>query len=366
VGVIEQSPFPFYGPLAPGEGFGRASLREDLARRIEERRVTALLGPRRYGKTSVLRQVMSDLDGKGFDAVWVDLYASTSMADIAGAFDRGLAATQGPIRKVLDTLAGSLSLSLGLLGVELSKGARDRPEPSQKLRSMLQLLTRAAQKRNIVLVLDEFSGIAGVDGAAGVLRTELQHHFRDLAIVFAGSQPSTMTMLFADRAQPFFSQADLVLMPPLSTEEVIAIVDHGFRSSGRDAGPVPSMLAATSNGHPQRTMQLADAVWQLVPHGGRADADLWAEALERVRESVNSAEEAVFGLMPAGHQKVIRIVASGGSVYGAAADVLSLSNGTARGAVAALLGSADLVRVDDRLEVVDPLLADWVRRRFAV
>ena len=37
------------------------------------------------------------------------------------------------------------------------------------------------------VVLDEFSGIADVPKAAGLLRTELQHHYRDLALVFAGS-----------------------------------------------------------------------------------------------------------------------------------------------------------------------------------
>jgi hypothetical protein len=364
--VVEPSPFPFYGPLAPGEVFGRTALRADLTRRIRERRVTALLGPRRYGKTSVLRQISADLEAKGHDTVWVDLYESSSMADVAGAFDHGLAATQGPVRKALDHMAGSLSLTLGVLGVELSRSARDRPEPVLKLRSMLQLLVRVAEKRKIVLVLDEFSGIAGVDKAAGVLRTELQHHFRELAIVFAGSQPSTMAMLFSDRSQPFFSQADLVTIAPLTTAEVIEIVDRGFAASGRDAGPLPGLVAATSQGHPQRAMQLADAGWRRVQKGRRATPATWDDALADVRLAVDSGIERVFQLVPAGQQKVLRVVANGGSVYGTAADVLSLSGGTARSGVEALLGSADLVRVDDRLTLVDPLFADWIRRRFPV
>ena len=55
---------------------------------------------------------------------------------------------------------------------------------------------------------------------AAMLRTQLQHHYRQLGIVFAGSQPSTMRMLFTDHAQPFFAQADLVEIGPLADDAV--------------------------------------------------------------------------------------------------------------------------------------------------
>lgn len=74
----------------------------------------------------------------------------------------------------------------------------------------------------------------------------------------------------------------------------------------------------------------------------------------------------LFDLLPVGHQKTLRVVSAGGSVYGAAAEVLDLASGTARGAVNALLGNGYLVRDDDRLRIVDPLLADWIRRRLPV
>lgn len=364
--MVESSPFPFQGPLQPGEIHGRTALRSDLARRIEQRRLTALLGPRRYGKTSLVRQVAADLEAEGHDTIWVDLYELSSMADLAGAFDRGLASTRGPVRTALDQLAGSLSLSLGVLGVELSKGARDRPEPVLKLRSMLQLVVTVAQRCKVVLVLDEFSGIAGVEHAAGVLRTELQHHYRELGIVFAGSQPSTMTMLFADKAQPFFSQADLVEIGPLSSSEVEDAVRTGFERTGRSAGPVLGPLVAMAEGHPQRAMQLADALWQRVRKGRTATVEDWAASLVDVRAEVDSGSERLFQLLAAGHQKVLRAVAGGGSPYGTAGGALSLSPGTARAGIAALLGSADLVERDGRLRVVDPLFADWLRRRFPI
>jgi uncharacterized protein len=366
--MVEQSPFPHHGPLLPAEVTGRDELARDLAQRLTGRKVTALLGPRRYGKTSLLRRVTADLaDTVDAETIWIDLYELSSIADLAGAFDRSLSGAPSRVRQTLESIVGSFSLQLGVIGVELTKTRRDRPDPVLVLRRLLQSVVAASERHNLILVLDEFSGIAGVDHAAGILRTELQHHYRDLSIVFAGSQPSTMRLLFADQAQPFFAQADLVEIGPLGADEVIGIVESGFERTGRDAGTVAPRIATIADGHPQRAMQLADAVWWQTPEGGVADDPAWERALGIVRLDVDQGSERLFALLPAGHQKTLRVIASGGSVHGTAADVLALASGTATAAVEALHGNGWIARDDrGRLRIVDPLLADWIRRRFPV
>jgi len=363
---MDRSPFPYQGPLSPDQVTGRDKLAADLAQRITDRRLTALLGPRRYGKTSLLKRVCADLAQVGPETVWIDLYELSSIADLAAAVDRGLAGVTGPVRRAVDSIAGTLSLNLGVVGIELSRGKRNRPDPALTLRRLLELLVRTAERHDLVVVFDEFSGIADVEGGAGVLRTELQHHYQDLGIVFAGSQPSTMRTLFADQAAPFFAQADLVEIGPLADDAVADIVDSGFESTGRDSGTITRHLVAAAEGHPQRAMQLADAAWRLTPEGGAADDRTWEEALADVRANVDGGSERLYALLPNGHQKALRIVATGGSLYGTAADLLDLAPGTASGATDALLGNGYLVRRDDRLALVDPLFADWIRRRFPV
>ena len=362
--MFEPSPFPYQGPLPPDLVRGRDELARDLAERLVEHRLTALLGPRRFGKTSVLRRVTTDLAQVGPQTVWVDLYELNSMADLAAAIDHGLAAVTGPVRRVIESVADSLTFRIGFLGVELTKSARHRPDPVLALRSLLRVLVETARRTPTVLVLDEFSGIAGVDGAAGVLRTELQHHYRELGIVFAGSQPSTMRALFTDQAQPFFAQADLVEIGTLPDQAVIDIVDDGFRASGRDAGECGRRTADFVRGHPQRAMQLADAIWRRTEPGDTADAATWDAALADVRRTVDSGSERLYAALPHGHQKTLRVLATGGSLYGTAADVLDLAPGTARGAVDALAGNGDLVVSGGPPEIVDPLFADWISRRF--
>jgi hypothetical protein len=360
----DRSPFPYQGPLAPDRVTGREALTVDLSQRLTDRRVTALLGPRRFGKTSVLRRVATDLAEVGPETVWVDLYELSSMADLAAAVDRGLADSPAATARLLHDVAGSLSVRLGVLAMELSRGRRDRPDPVLALRSLLRILVRTAQRRDLILILDEFSGIAGVKGGAGLLRTELQHHYQDLGIVFAGSQPSTMRTLFGDRTQPFFAQADLVEIGPLSDAAMRDIVESGFATTGRSPANLTDSLIALADGHPQRSMQLADALWRHTPEGHVADETTWAQALAEVRATVDGGCERLYAMLNAGQQRTLRVVAGGGSIYGTAADALDLAPGTAQAATDTLLGDGDLARCDGRLVVVDPLLADWLRRRF--
>ncbi|NND74679.1 MAG: ATP-binding protein [Ilumatobacter sp.] len=368
--MYEPSPFPYHGPLTPDRVAGREELAQDLAERLMERRLTALLGPRRYGKTSLLRRVTADLREVGPETVWIDLYELNSMADLAGAIDHGLAQVQGPVRRALDSLSDGLSFRLGFLGVALTKSARQRPDPILAVRSLLRVLVETAQRHPLIVAFDEFSGIADVKGAAGLLRTELQHHFAELGIVFAGSQPSTMRMLFTDQAQPFFAQADLIELGPLSDGAIVQITDDGFAETGRNAGPTGRRIADFVRGHPQRAMQLADATWRHTEPSETAIDEDFEEALGDVRASVDSGSERLFAMLPTGHQKTLRVLASGGSIYGTAASVLDLSTGTATGAVESLLGNGYLTREmigDERhYEIVDPLFADWITRRFAV
>src|SRR3546814_787121 len=225
---MDRSPFPFQGPLAPPEVTGRDDLRRDLAERMVERRVMALLGPRRYGKTSLLRRVTADLAEVGPETIWIDLYELNSMADLAGAIDQGVSQLQGRARRLLDSLSGELSFRVGALGLELTKSARQRPDPVLAVRALLQKLVEVAQHHDLILVFDEFSGVAQVPNAAGLLRTELQHHYRDIAIVFAGSEPSTMRTLFSDQAQPFFAQADLIGRSEEHTSELQSLMRTSY------------------------------------------------------------------------------------------------------------------------------------------
>lgn len=362
---MNPSPFPHQGPLSPAEVRGRDDLLADLTGRVTRRAVTALVGPRRYGKTSVLRRLAADLTE--VTTVWVDLYGVASAADLAVAFDTALDSAGAPVRATAGRLALTAQIDLGAVKATLSRPARSRPDPDVLFPTLLDLVVATALTTPTMLVLDEFSAITTVPAAAAKLRTALQHHYRDIAIVFAGSAPSVMRTLFTDREEPFYGQADLVDIGPLDRTAVHGIVTDGFISTGRDPERGAALVHDLAGGHPQRTMQLADALWHHTPDGGSVTDEVWADALTELRQRIADPMSRIFDGHPASARKTLRIVAHDESPHGAAGQMLALSKNAATKARKALLDNGDLIRdTDNRLVVTDPMLADWIRTTLPI
>lgn len=359
---MELSPFPFQGPLDPRQVRGRDDLLADLARRIAERRVTALVGPRRYGKTTVLRRLASE---KGRTVVWVDLYEVTSIADVAARFDQALAVSSGGVfGSLIERIAATLSVNLGVLRIDLRGPARDRPDPALSLSALLEVLVAAASRHQTLLVIDEFSFISRIPEAAGMLRTALQHHYRELGIVFAGSQRAMMRTLFTSRSEPFYGQADLVEIGPLTQPALTEIIQKGFTSTKRKPGPVARIVYQMTGGHPMRAMQYADRCWTETPQGAVATAETAVEALDQLRRSEAEPLERIFSSFTDSEKALLRSVAVSGSVYGAEAALLGVLGGAAARARRKLVDGGDLIETGTGVKITDPFLADWIRGRF--
>jgi hypothetical protein len=298
--------------------------------------------------------------------VWVDLYEVTSIADVALRFDAALNGATGPVRRRLASIAASLDVNLGLLKLGFARRRDERPDPLATLHLLLDALVSAAVENPSIVVFDEFPGITRVDGMAGLLRTKLQHHFQDIGIVFAGSQPSLMRTMFTDKTMPFYAQADLVPVGPFTPSAVNKIIDEGFRATGRDPGNLAAAVYAYACGHPYRTIQTADAAWRAAEPDVAYTSRVWEDALAAVRSSTELAHETVYSSYLAGEKMVLRLIAAQHTLFGTAARVIGLSSGTAQYARDSLLGAGDITKTDTGYALVDPVLADWVRRRLPV
>lgn len=358
---MSVSPFPFHGPLEPELVVGRDDIVSTVIEQVTHHRPTVLVAPRRFGKTSILRRVGADL-ADTTTVINVDLYELRSWADLAARLDDALDRVAVERRADLARIAAGLELNLGVVKATFS--ARNRPEPDLTVDRLLDVIVTHGLRTPTVVVFDEFSSVIRLDGAAGLLRTKLQHHYTKVGLLFAGSEPSTMRMLFSDADQPFYAQADLLTLPGLSADTVERIIASGFGDS-----PPPGLASRVSSfarGHPQRIMQLADAAWHLVRAGESPDV-VWEFALERVRQTTADGFEIRFAGFAPAEQAVARLVANDAPLHGRDAEVLSLSSSSADRAKRALIASGHLDTDDaGRIKVIDPMFADWLRRRFPI
>lgn len=359
---MEVSPFPYHGPLSPDQVAGRDDLLVDLTARITEHRVTALLGPRRYGKTSVLRRLAADLTELG--TIWIDLYAAATESDLAVRFAAALTQAGHPVRTLADQITVTAGVNLGAVEAQLARPARNRPDAGALYRELVDITVQTARKTPVLLVLDEFQSISRINHAAAVLRTALQHHYTEIGLVFAGSEPTLMRELFTRDDEPFFGQADIVTIKPLTLAAVHEIVGMGFARTNRSAGSTAGAIFELTSGHPQRTMMAADATWRATPKGATADIEVWAQALDDLRSQLASTMSARFVDYSTDQQKVLRLTAHGEPLFGAAGDRLQLSSGGGTAARNRLLDEGKLTKRSNRLVVTDPLLTDWIRQRF--
>ncbi len=360
---MELSPFPHQGPLEPASVVGRDDLVADLIERVTARRVTALLGPRRYGKTTVLRRVADDLAAAGTSTIWVDTYATTSMTDLALRIDAGMGRATGSVAPELFERAAGIGLNLGVLRAEFSRRGTQRPEPIAMLHGLLDSLVAAAERHPTVVIFDEFGGIFGADGAAGLLRTKLQHHFQRIGLLFAGSQPTLMREMFSLQHMPFYAQADLIEIEPFDAGTTRRIVSDGFESTGRDAAGLGARVFEFTAGHPYRVMQVADAAWRRTAPGETATDDVWLEARVFVRNATRLAHEAMFATFSPSERSVLRLLASDAALFGNDAEMLGLSSSSAYASRDHLVGMGIIRPLDARFVVVDPVFADWIRER---
>ena len=361
---MDVSPFPFQGPLAPDQVVGRDDLLDSLLERVTTRRVTALLGPRRFGKTSVLRRVSSDLEDANVTVLNFDLYEVTSAADLAVRLDDGLAAARGPGLASLRKLVDSVEINLGMVKLSFARRTADRPDAIAVIHVLLDAMIETARRDPTVAIFDEFPAIDRVEGAAGLLRTKLQSHVQQLGLIFAGSQTSLMRAMFTDVTRPFFGQADLVEVGPLSPKAVRALIDAGFTTTGRDPGRLATHIVEFAGGHPQRTMQLADAAWRRSPEDAPYDDTVWADTVADVRSQSDLAHEAMYSRSPSSDQKALRLIANGEPLFGAAAGLVDLAPGSGQSSRDRLVDVGEIIRAGSSWRVVDPVYADWIRRRF--
>ena len=127
------NPFRFSGPLAPEDMIDRDPESEDLLALAEGGHSFRLVGPRRYGKTTLLRRVLNAAEQEKIATVLVDLQDVLSIGEIVVRIERGYDRLKGPIRRTVDSFFRSWNIGLALGGggftATLQRNPRSTPSP---------------------------------------------------------------------------------------------------------------------------------------------------------------------------------------------------------------------------------------------
>lgn len=368
---MADNPFVFSGPLDPEQMVDRDREADELAALASGGHWARLEAPRRYGKTTLLRRVLVEVERSGVVSALVDLEGVLSLGGIVIRIERAYSRSlRGKARQAVDRLfrAWDLGLSLGAAGFAVELRANPRLDAESVLLRLLELPDElhARTGARVLVAFDEFQDLLRVEGADGVLRSVIQHQGESASYAFAGSAPGLMSRLFEDPSAPLLEQAVTVRLAPLPAGEVADYLTARFTATGRQPGGALDPLLRFCHGHPQRLMLLAHQLWRLTPDGGAADEETWLQAREVALDHAERVLRASYSALPTNEQRVAMALALSPGKPGEA-DVRALvgiGKGSVHAALRQLLGRGDAIDTTDGPRLTDPLLELWLRDRM--
>lgn len=367
----QPNPFRYSEPVLADELVDRDAEASILLERAREGNNSRVVAPRRFGKTSLLRRTLHDAQREGWAAVYVDFFGVLTLDDIAQRIERAyaeqlsgrLASWFSGVRRMLrPTMRAGGGPVPG--AVEVTVDAQAEPPLLERLALPRRLHERHGQRT--LVVFDEFQDVlAAQDRADAIIRSEIQHHGDAASYIFSGSHLGMMSELFGDRRRAFYGQAGPLELPPLPADEVAEYIAERFERTGRAVGDALDALLRRADGHPQRTMLLAHALWERTPAGKTANEDTWAAAEDAVARDLHDELRAIWTSLKPSQRRVLAAIAENTQrLYAADRRHGGSRGGAVRSATKALEDRGEIVR-DERAasghRVTDPMLARWVR-----
>ena len=376
---------PFvYGEIVTAAAFAdRETERERLTQDLADAQKVFLISPRRYGKSSLIRDVMRTLARKRFLTVEVTVAASSSYVGFLESYARALVAADTPtsrLRRWATELLQNLRPELrfeprasGESGFSLAFPTIRTPREAARLAAEVFALPAriaAARGQRMAIALDEFQTVTTFDGGnvEHALRAAVQEQ-RNVGYVFAGSEPSLMERMLTSK-RPFYKAGPVMRLEKIDADEFAAFIDDRFVATGfnPEAGLGEAIVDLAAN-VPYDVQRLAHETWDDVRTTRRKSVGL--EDLHRTLTRLLGEQQMVFEeswqRLTLTQRAVLRaiVLENGKELLSAGVRTRHRLPGTSsvQTALAALVKHDIVQKEDARYVVNDSLYREWVARR---
>ena len=375
---------PFvYGEVVPSSAFiDRVVELDRLVRDLAEGQKVFLISPRRYGKSSLIRQALSTIARRGALTIEVTVSSFSSYVAFLEGYARALVAAETRWDRARSWLKEAIRSArteirytpgespLGSLTVSFPsvKSERDVSRLAQDVFALPGRLAEARGRR-VVVALDEFQAIAEFDGGSveHAMRAAVQHQ-REVGYVFAGSEPSLMERMLTPK-RPFYKAGPVMRLEKIAADEFAAAIDTRFKRSGfKPEDGLGDAIVELAGNLPYDVQRLAHETWDEVHAAGgkRATLDHLHQALSRLLSEQETMFEALWQRLTLAQRAVLRavVIESGHSVLSEDVRTRHRLGGTStvQAALNALVRDDVISREGKRYTVVDSLLREWVAR----
>jgi len=350
----------------------------DLQARMTDGIHVFLLGPRRYGKSSIVERAIGGFRSAGGRVGYADLIRCTTEAEVVTETLR--AVVNGVLRapkrakeqlenvlrrlRVTPTVSFETDGSVSF-GFDPSVGSRAW---QQILDDALTMLDEAGRDGPVALALDEFQRVAevggtGMGGAFKAAADRLTH----ASLVLSGSHLSVMERLVRTRGAPLYGMGELVVIDVIAEDQMVPYLQRRARAGGkRMTRETAAYLYSQAGAVPNDVQWLAYSAFEAA--GGADEIDVLSvdAGMDAVvgRQAPNFAER--FETLAPSQQRVLKALADTptASVFAKAfMDRVQVANANAIRKALGVLSDLELIqRRAGVYELSSPFLRAWLVR----
>jgi hypothetical protein len=267
---------PFkYGELVTGEYFfNRKREKIELHQSIKSAMNVFLYAPRRYGKTSLVLEVLREVRQKKDICIYLDLlkaptkqkflelYAREIAKSVTTKFDEAI----NFCKKTFSRFIPKITLKAGNIPeieFEISWTRQTEDIASEEIIELPQKIAKQ-RKRRAVVVFDEFPEISNYDGKKfeGELRSFIQKH-PDVCYIFTGSKRRLLLKMIGDPTRPFYKSGKIVPLGKILQSEFETFIYDRFKFGNIEVNKenIKFIFDITKN-HPYYTQMLCWELWE--------------------------------------------------------------------------------------------------------
>jgi len=336
-----------------------------------------IFSQRRFGKTSLVKEVLRKVGSEGILTVYVDLYAALSEQQLVKIYSE--AVTNSLLNKTEKAFknAGRLFKQLQPVlthndeGKPVFKVDVDRAKTIPLLEDVIASTNRIVEKKKkkAVVVFDEFQQVGQfkTDRAEKILRTHMQKH-QNISYFFMGSKKHLIIDMFNNMNRPFYKLATPYPLKKIKKEELVVFISGKFNRNGRktDKGTA-SWIVDMCECHPYYVQYLCYIIWENTKTGELIRHDKVEDGINTLLEWALPTYEATWDLLTIKQKKVLEAISNMSEKEKMfSADLINrFGLGTPSSLQLSLKSLVDKELVDkenDKYSIVDLFFKKWINK----
>jgi hypothetical protein len=374
---MQVAPFNF-GTIAGNVEFtDRESESAQLKSIFRNSNNVVLISPRRWGKTSLVHQTVSEMrpEEPRMRFVFLDAFRSSTEEEFLEQFARqALKASYSTTEEILDGARRFLSRLIPKLSVGIDPQAEmtlsfDWAELKKHPEDVLDLPQKLADEKDQrwVVCIDEFQNIMTFnkpDAFQKLTRSMWQFHNR-VSYCLYGSRRHMMTDIFKTANRPFYKFGVVIFLEKIAHHHLSAYVQRRFVETGKSIhAEAADCLVSIMERHPFYVQMLAHHAWIRTSSGKTAGVELVKEAHSSIVQQLGLMFYALVDLLTSTQLNFLKALLAGEAKF-TSKQVLDQyrlgTSGNIKRIKESLVDKEILDIYGGKIEFMDPVFKAWLQ-----